>query len=170
MIHVKDNTYKVPYVRDNGRAANRYYTKVNCGVCDSFMYRLSSNHKKGGQPICSKECKSKVLSSIDGTIKYKRGNVGDRHILEKRLNHPNARKGWVAQHRLVVEKDIGRLLFEDERVHHINMIADDNNISNLYLCENNSEHAVAHATLNKCVKRLLESGVITFEDGGYLCR
>lgn len=34
--------------------------------------------------------------------------------------HENARKDWISEHRLVVERRIGRLLTTDELVHHIN--------------------------------------------------
>ena len=63
--------------------------------------------------------------------------------------HPNAtKKGYVAEHRLVAEKSIGRMLLDSEDVHHINLIKTDNRPENL-LVLTKSEHGKLHATLRK---------------------
>lgn len=48
--------------------------------------------------------------------------------------HPNCNsRGCVYEHRLVMEKQIGRYLTKDEVVHHIDFNTQNNDISNLML-------------------------------------
>lgn len=58
--------------------------------------------------------------------------------------HPNASKdGYVMLHRVLMERQIGRYLNDDEVVHHINHKRDDNRLENLRLM-NKRDHMSMH--------------------------
>lgn len=71
--------------------------------------------------------------------------------LLKVVYHPNSNKrGYVSEHRLVMENHLKRYLSKDEVIHHINGVKDDNRIENLELVYNNALHVKEH---NKNIKR-----------------
>ena len=78
---------------------------------------------------------------------YIKGNIkrNDGYVYAKVPEHPNATvNGYVLMHRVVMENQIGRLLTNDEVVHHIDGNKSNNDISNLQLLTN-AEHAKLHA-------------------------
>lgn len=81
------------------------------------------------------------------TDKYHKGYISTQsgYILIKAENHPNAdSKGYVREHILLMEKNIGRYLNDDEIVHHINGIKNDNRIENLVIMSD-EEHRKLHS-------------------------
>jgi hypothetical protein len=143
---------------------NSYYALTNCCACGKEILQADSNRRKGNQPTCNKKCVQILHSKPDGSKKFKRATL-DSHVLVKSSNHPGKDKtGYVPEHRLVVEQSIGRLLKKTEIVHHKNLIKGDNRLQNLVVFSSDKEHFLSHGSLNKCVSKLMELGVLVFDE------
>jgi hypothetical protein len=166
LFNTSTNIYRKPFtwVNKQGktRQANRRFIEKKCCVCGVDMLQDLSNSKKHINGSCSETCTKTLRSNPDGFKKSKHG-TDDSYTLVKCPDHPfRSKTGYVPEHRLLIEKQIGRFLTVDEHVHHINLIKSDNRIENLLLCESASQHFKAHGTLNKCVSQLLEIGALRF--------
>ena len=96
----------------------------------------------------SEEHKKKI-----GLSNFKQGKIlrkGYIYLYVK--DHPNAVKygptKYVSEHRLIMEKHIGRYLKPTEVIHHIDGNIKNNVISNFILFPNQSAHAKFHYTFN----------------------
>lgn len=143
-------------------------------------YKFWANKKRGETPSIVKEKISKSLVGIKRSkiVKEKmssakvgknnpswkggRMTVKSGHILILQKSHPFCNtNGRVFEHRLVIEKSIGRYLTKTEHIHHIDCDPSNNEISNLVITSN-SENSKAHGSLNYLVKKLIEDDIIVF--------
>ncbi len=96
----------------------------------------------------SEDSKKKIGESRKGKNHplWKGGRIIHKgYVLLHTPHHPNCNKtGYVYEHRLVMEGHLGRFLLQDEEIHHINEIKDDNRIENLQLFNNHGDHVRLH--------------------------
>jgi len=107
-----------------------------CGVSQKLIWGYL---KKFNIPLRTR----KQSRRAKGNPHYKKGRIrnSNGYILLQRPDHPNCDpRGYVKEHRLIIEESIGRFLNSGEIIHHKNKIRSDNRIENLILCKNSSEH------------------------------
>jgi len=122
------------------------YKKYMSKVKKKWWQDVKKNHPKKYKQICKNIGKSSEGrgKGLIGPKSY--GWRGGRYTTERDgyvfvyvPEHPNAKRsgtgggGYVLEHRLVIEKSLGRYLTNNEEVHHINGKKDDNRIENLEL-------------------------------------
>lgn len=118
-----------------------------------------------------KRSKKECIAIRNGKIGFNNPNWNggirkhmDGYVFELHPQHPNCNsKGYIFQHRIVLEKYLGIYLNKKECTHHINGIKDDNRIKNLMLFKNHSAHVTYHNNKNLCPKHWI------LFDGSKLC-
>ncbi len=123
--------------------------KYECKNCGKIFF----DWKCRNRIVCSKKCQTALIDT-DKCRKYLKKYIGKRgveHPAWKGLLYSDKR-GYVRlmvgntyryEHDILMEKKIGRKLFPNECVHHINGNKNDNNLSNLILMTKH-KHCSAH--------------------------
>jgi len=161
----KNGSWFQPYIR-HGVRKFKYFKQYECTMCNTVFF----GHKQStiaARHFCSAECKSAGNSGAlnrtwIGDVCPVNSADPDSYLLEAAPGHPNARRGRVLQHRLVIERHLGRFLRSDEFVHHIDCDKQNNDLENLVVLDH-WRHNVAHAGLENCVKDLFAMGVLAFD-------
>lgn len=85
------------------------------------------------------------------------------------IGKTRSKTGYMPVHRLIASESIGRLVHEEEKVHHINNIREDYREENLYVCNSMGHHRAVHNQLEDISMQLVRTGVIEFdkESGRY---
>lgn len=115
-------------------------------------HKFSEEHKRKLSiahtgKILSEEHKRKINLARKRKPFHWKGGIKQCHgyIFVLKHNHPFRNpQGYVFEHRLVIEKIIGRYLLPQEVCHHINKVKNDNRPQNLMAFTNNSVHLKFH--------------------------
>jgi len=130
----------------------------NCLVCKKEFYIKPDGLKRGRGKFCSRKCMG---------IYYSKTHIGEKHQNYKggtflasgyKLISIYGDGTQSLEHRIIMEKHLGRKLLTNELVHHINDDKSDNRIENLKIITR-SEHMKLH--WEKITKSLLNN--ITFK-------
>jgi hypothetical protein len=133
-----------------------------CLFCGKDFTVALSEINKGGGKYCSPNCYHKSRKGIKG--KYATGWKGGKYTTNRRgfkinyiyfPSHPRADKdGYVKESILSAEKKLGRIIKKTEVVHHIDNDPSNNDLKNLFVFRNNSEHIKFHNTLKKLERNI----------------
>lgn len=109
---------------------NKYCAK---GYCWKHYWK----NKIYGNPLAKKELAKEGRTVSNG------------YIVVKCIGHPAAHRNYVYEHRLVMEKSLGRHLTKIEVVHHIDGNKKNNNINNLKLFKDTKTHLSFHRKIKR---------------------
>ena len=121
---------------------------IICQNCKKLFKVYPSRLKRQRVRFCSKECmglswKGKNNPNWKGGILLSDKGKGYKLIFSPK--HPLTNKmGYVQEHRLIMEKSLGRYLEKNELVHHKNGKKQDNRIENLQIITH-SQHSALHS-------------------------
>lgn len=110
---------------------------VRCEYCNKEIKRLPS--QVSARNFCCHAHRNHVLVAGPGNARW-RGGV----YIQAGYRMVKTPEGYVQEHRLVMEKKLGRPLKPEERVHHLDNDKLNNAPENLELMENQSAHVRAH--------------------------
>lgn len=121
---------------------------MECLWCHKDFPIDGTRYRIGSGKFCSTSCHVSNKNSQNKGEKHNHWKGGRivtsfGYVRIYSPKHPSNRFGYVLEHRLVMEKKIGRYLTKEEVVHHLNGVKNDNRPENLAILEA-GEHTHHH--------------------------
>lgn len=138
-------------IKENGRRRGHVLWKCRCD-CGNIIYTIGYDLRRGHTQSCgciSVDRGKKLKGELNPAWKggRRRNYLGYIEVLSP--EHPEAnKKGYVLEHRLIMEKKLGRRLEPRETVHHIDGNPQNNSAENLLVMDN-YKHLTWHKRLNE---------------------
>ena len=111
--------------------ANETGKYIPCAICNKQKWITQYRIKRSKRFFCSRKCHGIGVSGELSTT-WNGGKMKSGGYIYTSIHNHNSRK-YVGEHRIVMEKYLGRKLKPFENIHHINGIRNDNRIENLEL-------------------------------------
>ncbi len=151
---------------NKSRKRNNSDGKDRCKDCARALYTGELNPSK------RQEVREKISKAHLGKSK----NIQLHNLQFKKLSnagyyliYDENKKKYIEEHRVLVQNAIGRELLQIEKIHHVDGNKINNNLKNLYLCENESVHQKIHNNLESVSFELVKKGLVVFnkDNGSY---
>jgi len=176
-----------------GKSTNNYKAKVKCEICSNIRIIKWWTAKISEEHICrscsttksrigkkASEQAKKNMSKAQRKNGYRSQGNGYKAILIDNKEHPRYRNtkggGYIMEHILIMEENLGRYLEKNELIHHIDKNKLNNNINNLYifkgktLSDSKKQHQLSHQSAEDLTIYLYKLGIVEFKDGIYKIR
>lgn len=110
--------------------------KFTCVNCENVFYKPEHRLKYDKNLFCSRKCQYNYCQG-ENHPNYKGGNININGYKRVKIKGKD-----ILEHRLVMEKHIGRKLKKNEHIHHIDKNKLNNSIENLQIVTNAEHHSI----------------------------
>lgn len=122
------------------------FVKKKCDNCKADYWEKKYFAFRYKRSFCSRKCHNEgkyLINNKEKSHLWKGGKIKHGYYIFIKLGRgiPGTdSQGYAREHRLVMERHLGRLLNKDEDVHHINGVKTDNRIENLIVLTKTIHH------------------------------